>query len=59
MKWVVRLFSNWKSKKKKVKKLVDLSGNWYLEASAVFVSQRELDIQLLNKVKEQPDILES
>lgn len=50
---LVQLFTNRKTEKKKVKKLVDLSNTWYLNVGGVFVSQRELDIKLLEESKNQ------
>jgi hypothetical protein len=50
---LVQLFTNRKTEKKKVKKLVDLSNTWYLNVGGVFVAQRELDIKLLEESKNQ------
>lgn len=56
-------FSNWKGEEKKVEKLEkkeldklvneleDLSGTWYENASAVFVSQKELESELFNPME--------
>ena len=50
---LVQLFTNRKTEKKKVKKLVDLSNTWYLNVGGVFVAQRELDIELLEESENQ------
>ena len=50
---LVQLFTNRKTEKKKVKKLVDLSNTWYLNVGGVFVAQRELDINLLEESENQ------
>ena len=50
---LVQLFTNRKTEKKKVKKLVDLSNIWYLNVGGVFVAQRELDIKLLEESENQ------
>ena len=50
---LVQLFTNRKTEKKRVKKLVDLSNTWYLNVGGVFVAQRELDIELLEESENQ------
>ena len=41
-------FSDWKGKEKKFE---DLSGSWYENASAVYVSQRELEKELFDPIE--------